>query len=500
MVKLLHAAGHRGHPRRRLQPHRRGQDRIGPDAVAGAASTTRPTTGSTSAAAVHRRHRLRQHPRPPPPARAAAWSSTRCATGCRSCTSTASGSTSPCALGRGQHDDFDPDHPFLVALRTDPVLSRREAHRRAVGPRHARLAHRRSSRRRGSSGTTGSATPCGVLAERRAGRARAPHGVRTSRRGSPGRATCSADAAAGRTPRSTSSPPTTASRCATSSSYDAQAQRGQRRGQPRRHRRQPLVEPRRRGPDRRPGASSPAAPRSDAQPAGHAAALARACRCSLAGDELGRTQHGNNNAYCQDNEISWLDWDLAPWQAGPPRDDAAPGARAPGAAGAASGFWATGARCTRTAAGTSSGTPPTARRWATGGTTPISGSSRCTSRGLDGHRAALVVVNGGPAEIEVTLPAARGVTAYRLLWDSAWTRPRATAERTGRGTVTVPGTSLRVYAASDDADPPGVARGPRPTSAGRRPRLARGGAAAPSAARSGWVPPRPSAPVGSTTA
>ena len=30
----------------------------------------------------------------------------------------------------------------------------------------------------------------------------------------------------------------------------------------------------------------------------------------LAGDELARTQHGNNNAYCQDNELSWLDWEL----------------------------------------------------------------------------------------------------------------------------------------------------------------------------------------------
>jgi glycogen operon protein len=29
-----------------------------------------------------------------------------------------------------------------------------------------------------------------------------------------------------------------------------------------------------------------------------------------AGDELGRSQSGNNNAYCQDNEISWLDWEL----------------------------------------------------------------------------------------------------------------------------------------------------------------------------------------------
>src|SRR5204862_650917 len=31
----------------------------------------------------------------------------------------------------------------------------------------------------------------------------------------------------------------------------------------------------------------------------------------LAGDEFGRTQGGNNNAYCQDNEISWLDWKQA---------------------------------------------------------------------------------------------------------------------------------------------------------------------------------------------
>ncbi len=29
----------------------------------------------------------------------------------------------------------------------------------------------------------------------------------------------------------------------------------------------------------------------------------------LGGDELARTQHGNNNAYCQDNEVSWFDWE-----------------------------------------------------------------------------------------------------------------------------------------------------------------------------------------------
>jgi isoamylase len=32
----------------------------------------------------------------------------------------------------------------------------------------------------------------------------------------------------------------------------------------------------------------------------------------LGGDEMGRTQGGNNNAYCQDNETSWVDWNLSP--------------------------------------------------------------------------------------------------------------------------------------------------------------------------------------------
>ncbi len=38
--------------------------------------------------------------------------------------------------------------------------------------------------------------------------------------------------------------------------------------------------------------------------------LAQGTPMLLAGDEFGRTQRGNNNAYCQDNEISWLNWSL----------------------------------------------------------------------------------------------------------------------------------------------------------------------------------------------
>jgi hypothetical protein len=32
------------------------------------------------------------------------------------------------------------------------------------------------------------------------------------------------------------------------------------------------------------------------------------------GDEFGRTQRGNNNAYCQDNELTWINWDLSPFE------------------------------------------------------------------------------------------------------------------------------------------------------------------------------------------
>jgi isoamylase len=40
--------------------------------------------------------------------------------------------------------------------------------------------------------------------------------------------------------------------------------------------------------------------------------LAHGTPMLLAGDEFGRTQNGNNNAYCQDNELNWIAWDMIP--------------------------------------------------------------------------------------------------------------------------------------------------------------------------------------------
>ncbi len=47
--------------------------------------------------------------------------------------------------------------------------------------------------------------------------------------------------------------------------------------------------------------------------------LANGVPMLTAGDELGRTQQGNNNAYCQDSPISWMHWDTAQQWGGPPR-------------------------------------------------------------------------------------------------------------------------------------------------------------------------------------
>ena len=83
----------------------------------------------------------------------------------------------------------------------------------------------------------------------------------------------------------------------------------------------------------------------------------------LGGDEMGRTQRGNNNAYCQDNEISWFDWKprrppprAARVHAAPDRAPAAP--PDPAAAAVLRGRLHLGVAVRRT----SPGCGPTARR------------------------------------------------------------------------------------------------------------------------------------------
>ena len=95
-----------------------------------------------------------------------------------------------------------------------------------------------------------------------------------------------------------------------------QAQRGQRRGQPRRHERQPELELRRRGRHGRSGRSRRCA-RRQVRNFLTILMLSQGVPMMIMGDEARQTQFGNNNAYCQDNEITWFDWDRAEQHAGP---------------------------------------------------------------------------------------------------------------------------------------------------------------------------------------
>ena len=95
-----------------------------------------------------------------------------------------------------------------------------------------------------------------------------------------------------------------------------QAQRGQRRGQPRRHRRQPELELRRRRARPTIRASTRCA-RGRSRTSPRSCSSRRACRCSSPATRSAARSSGNNNAYCQDNELSWFDWTLVEENAGP---------------------------------------------------------------------------------------------------------------------------------------------------------------------------------------
>ena len=173
-------------------------------------------------------------------------------------------------------------------------MSAREADRGALGRRRRGIPGRKFSAWSEWNGSTGTphATSGGARARlwpsSATGSPEAPTSTR-ERPGSPQRA-------------SISSPRTTGSRCAISC-LQREAQRGQRGGEPRRREPQPVLERRGRRVHRQ-SRGERASRASDAQLSGHAAALP-GCADDSGGDEIGRTQQGNNNVYSQDNVMSW---------------------------------------------------------------------------------------------------------------------------------------------------------------------------------------------------
>ncbi|WP_460468126.1 glycogen debranching protein GlgX [Calidifontibacter terrae] len=187
----------------------------------------------------------------------------------------------------------------------------------------------------------------------------------------------------------------------------------------------------------------------------------------LGGDEFGRTQGGNNNAYCQDNEISWYDWEFKPWQrdltdttafltrfrAAHPvlrQRDFFPGDPISGDALAALHWHGR------------SGAIMTAHEWSDGGTRTVQAVFDGTDVGDD---QVLVVLHGGTDPVEVKLPDSLTGAAWALVWDSAMDNPSLVPSRTiaGGATYEMHGASMALFcsprAASPRADEPLVPGG-----------------------------------------
>ena len=111
-----------------------------------------------------------------------------------------------------------------------------------------------------------------------------------------------------------------------------QAQRGQRRGQPRRPRQQPVVELRRRGPDRRPGGATRCA-RASSATCSPRCCCRRACRCCSPATRSAAPSTATTTPTARTTSCRWLDWTLDAGAAPAARVHAAADRAAPRAPG-----------------------------------------------------------------------------------------------------------------------------------------------------------------------
>ncbi|WP_270886626.1 glycogen debranching protein GlgX [Pedococcus sp. 5OH_020] len=169
------------------------------------------------------------------------------------------------------------------------------------------------------------------------------------------------------------------------------------------------------------------------------------------GDELGRTQGGNNNPYCQDNETSWFDWDLQDWQ----RDlvettrflsrlRAEHPVLRPRTFFTGREVHADGS--TDLAWFDVDGEPMGNGRWEDPATRTL---MMFLNGAWMGEGSLLLVLNGDMRAVTVTLPRPPGLTAYQLLWDSTDETPGEPEGKVAPGTIEMGPCSLQVYRAFD---------------------------------------------------
>lgn len=177
----------------------------------------------------------------------------------------------------------------------------------------------------------------------------------------------------------------------------------------------------------------------------------------LAGDELGRTQHGNNNAYSQDNEISWVHWNLQDWQ-----KDLLETSRfltelrkelpvlrtrkfyldqPTNNGGTHALTWCN-----------AEGTTMTGAQWQDGQVCTLQALFQSTALDSD---VLLMVLHGGAQPATVTLPMRFGDQPWTLRWDSRYENPRQvpTTHTSPGSTYEMEGASMAVFARSEKPHP-----------------------------------------------
>lgn len=171
-----------------------------------------------------------------------------------------------------------------------------------------------------------------------------------------------------------------------------------------------------------------------------------------AGDETLRSQTGNNNAYCHDSPLTWVNWDIGEAE----RDfrDTVAHLIALRAANPALRPIRYDVADTTTPSASrmewfnADGHHMDADDWNRTGVRTLQFFASSTPE-FEEHNQTLTIVHGSGANIDLTLPSPSGVSSYRLAWDSSWPRPQhSDIEWLPGQTVTVTGMSVVLLVAN----------------------------------------------------
>jgi glycogen operon protein len=171
-----------------------------------------------------------------------------------------------------------------------------------------------------------------------------------------------------------------------------------------------------------------------------------------AGDEYGRTQRGNNNAYCHDTELTWLAWaEREPWQVEMwkvARDLMRLRRENPALRPVRFGrFGETVPSASQMDWYNTEGLSMSDEDWNSPTSRTLQYLAASTPEFEEFNRV-LLIVHGLEDEITVTLPEHEGVTGYTLLWDSRDDGPLTATVQHGPGSeITMSGTSMMLLRA-----------------------------------------------------